>query len=98
MTDSDTSSSSSTIGSSAANPADDVRDVIIVGSGPAGYTAAVYTARANLRPLVFEGAVSAGGALDDHHRGRELPGLPRRHPGPDLMDACASRRSASAPS
>ena len=42
---------------------DTVRDVIIVGSGPAGYTAAIYAARAALKPLVFEGSVTAGGAL-----------------------------------
>ncbi len=60
---------------------DGVRDLIIIGSGPAGYTAAVYAARANLHPLVFEGS-QFGGALDDHHRGRELPRLPRGHPGP----------------
>ena len=41
----------------------DVRDVIIIGSGPTGYTAAIYTARAQLKPLLFEGAVTAGGAL-----------------------------------
>ena len=39
----------------------EVRDLIIVGSGPSGYTAAIYAARAALRPLVFEGAVTAGG-------------------------------------
>lgn len=42
---------------------EDVRDVIIVGSGPAGYTAAIYAARADLKPLVFEGSITAGGAL-----------------------------------
>ena len=40
-----------------------VHDLVIVGSGPAGYTAAIYAARAQLKPLVYEGAVSAGGAL-----------------------------------
>ncbi|MFZ3452157.1 thioredoxin-disulfide reductase [Arthrobacter sp. 7Tela_A1] len=65
--------------------AQEVRDVIIVGSGPSGYTAAIYTARANLKPLLIASSVTAGGELMNTTDVENFPGFPEGIMGPDLM-------------
>lgn len=64
-----------------------IHDLVIVGSGPAGYTAGIYAARAQLEPVLYEGSVTAGGALMNTTEVENFPGFPEGVMGPDLMDS-----------
>ena len=64
----------------------EVKDLVIVGSGPAGYTAAIYASRAQLNPVIYEGSVTAGGALMNTTEVENFPGFVDAVMGPDLMD------------
>jgi thioredoxin reductase (NADPH) len=64
-----------------------IHDLVIVGSGPAGYTAGIYAARAQLEPILYEGSVTAGGALMNTTEVENFPGFPEGVMGPDLMDS-----------
>ena len=64
-----------------------IHELVIVGSGPAGYTAAIYAARAQLEPVIYEGSVTAGGALMNTTEVENFPGFAEAIMGPDLMDS-----------